>query len=265
MSSLQLFVLRKVKEGKEMGIGDILTFASVMIFVLATMTFAVLYYKMLSQATEEYENAKDVIKGIVITLKNRQDRQKERVEQIAFDVEEAQAAADRIAIRLQGLEDRIRSLIRRAKTTSTVNKELAEHVMMVRKEVQILSETQENLQKQIAAFNEGIQQTPKVERIEPVLGVEERPLARITETESQVLKILVEEGPMTAPDVERKIGKTREHTARLMKKLWQEGYVERDTHRIPFIYRPTKGLKKILEKKIEDKKAEKTTSTTPRD
>ena len=43
-----------------------------------------------------------------------------------------------------------------------------------------------------------------------------------------------------------KIGKTREHTSRLMKKLWQEGYIERDTNSIPFIYRPTKELEKRI-------------------
>ena len=66
---------------------------------------------------------------------------------------------------------------------------------------------------------------------------------------------------MTAPKVEKKIGKTREHTARLMKKLWQEGYIERDTHRMPFRYRPTKRLKKLLKKETREKKEEKIEST----
>ncbi len=29
------------------------------------------------------------------------------------------------------------------------------------------------------------------------------------------------------------------------KKLWQEGYIERDTHLIPYVYRITENLKKI--------------------
>jgi|GEM_PF-1268573 DNA-binding MarR family transcriptional regulator len=228
--------------------GDLLTFASVTIFAVAAMVFAVLFYKVLSKATKEYDNAREVIKEIVITFKKRQYKQKEMTERLAFDVNAAKAAVDRLADRLQLLEDKIRSLIRGVKSTSKVNKELAEHVMRVNKEVQILSETQGNLRKQITAFKEEIQQSPKLERIEGVLGREEHPPTKITETESRVLRILAEGGPMTAPSLEKKIGKTREHTARLMKKLWQEGYVERNTHRIPFIYRPTKGLKKILEK-----------------
>jgi DNA-binding MarR family transcriptional regulator len=69
----------------------------------------------------------------------------------------------------------------------------------------------------------------------------------LTETENQIIQFLLIEGPKTAPEVERKIEKTREHTARLMKKLWQEGFIERDTHRIPFVYRVNEKLKERLE------------------
>jgi DNA-binding MarR family transcriptional regulator len=94
-----------------------------------------------------------------------------------------------------------------------------------------------------------------------MLQTEELPLSRLTETERWVLHMLVEAGSMTAPKVEKKIGKTREHTARLMKKLWKEGYVERDTHKMPFTYRATKKLKEILKKKKDEKKAKKLTPT----
>ena len=74
----------------------------------------------------------------------------------------------------------------------------------------------------------------------------------LSETEREVLDILVKEGSMTAPKMEKKIGKTREHTARLLKNLWQEGYIEREAQRKPFIYRSTETLKKkAKEKKIE--------------
>ena len=209
-----------------MGLEDTLTFTLVTILILATMIFAVLFYKMLSQATKEYEKAKNIVRGIVITLKKIQDKQNKRLEQIGFNVESTQAATDKQYIKLQRLEDKIKSLIRSVKI-------------------------QENLQKQIAVINNKIKKISNVKRIEPVLDVEKQPsLNKLTETEKQVLVILVEEGPKTAPDVENKIGKTREHTARLMKMLWQKGFIERDTHRIPFIYRPIKGLKKLLDKKM---------------
>jgi predicted transcriptional regulator len=129
--------------------------------------------------------------------------------------------------------------------------------MEVQREIQNLTKTQKIIQRRINTLNEKIQQAPKLERNETMLQTEDLPLSMITETEKWILHMLVEEGSTTAPKVEKKIGKTREHTARLMKKLWQEGYIERDTHRMPFTYRPTKKLKKILKKKTLEKKVEK--------
>jgi len=57
-----------------------------------------------------------------------------------------------------------------------------------------------------------------------------------TPTELQVLSFLSEQGPKSAPEVGRVIGRSREHSARLMKKLFEEGYVRRDQARIPFRY-----------------------------
>jgi len=47
---------------------------------------------------------------------------------------------------------------------------------------------------------------------------------------------LGKEGPKSAPEIGLVVGRSREHTARLMKKLYEEGYVRRDQTRIPFRY-----------------------------
>jgi hypothetical protein len=50
-----------------------------------------------------------------------------------------------------------------------------------------------------------------------------------------VLKLLVE-GPKTSRQIEGLIGRSREHTARLMKKLFEMGYVTRDMATKPYTY-----------------------------
>ena len=57
-----------------------------------------------------------------------------------------------------------------------------------------------------------------------------------TPTELQVLALLSEQGPKSAPEIGHLVGRSREHSARLMKKLFEEGYVRRDQSRIPFRY-----------------------------
>ncbi len=50
-----------------------------------------------------------------------------------------------------------------------------------------------------------------------------------------VLKLLLD-GPKTSRQIEAVIGRSREHTARLMKKLFGMGYVARDTVTKPYAY-----------------------------
>ncbi len=64
-----------------------------------------------------------------------------------------------------------------------------------------------------------------------------------TPTELQVLTLLADEGPKSAPEIGRVVGRSREHTARLMKKLFGEGYVRRDQTRIPFRYSTVERVK----------------------
>ncbi len=64
-----------------------------------------------------------------------------------------------------------------------------------------------------------------------------------TPTELQVLTLLANEGPKSAPEIGKHVGRSREHTARLMKKLFDEGYVRRDQTRIPFRYSTVERVK----------------------
>src|SRR6267378_4695822 len=69
-----------------------------------------------------------------------------------------------------------------------------------------------------------------------------------TPTELQVLTLLSDQGPKSAPEIGRSVGRSREHTARLMKKLFDEGYVRRDQTRIPFRYSTVERVKQSFTK-----------------
>jgi len=79
-----------------------------------------------------------------------------------------------------------------------------------------------------------------------------------TPTELQVLTLLADEGPKSAPEIGRIVGRSREHTARLMKKLFDEGYVRRDQTRIPFRYSTVERVKQSFTK-AEGKEQERET------
>lgn len=71
-----------------------------------------------------------------------------------------------------------------------------------------------------------------------------------TPTELQVLSLLAEEGPKSAPEIGRLVGRSREHTARLMKKLFEEGYIRRDQTRIPFRYSLVDRVRESFQKLV---------------
>src|SRR5207302_3950983 len=83
-----------------------------------------------------------------------------------------------------------------------------------------------------------------------------------TPTELQVLTMHANEGDKSAPEIGRVVGRSREHTARLMKKLYEEGYIRRDQTRIPFRYSLVDRVKQTF-KKQETRHGEKESVSIP--
>jgi DNA-binding HxlR family transcriptional regulator len=59
-----------------------------------------------------------------------------------------------------------------------------------------------------------------------------------TETESKVLRLLAQ-GPRTSAQIKEEVGRSREHTARLMKTLFDRGLVVRNDRNKPYVYEIT--------------------------
>lgn len=72
-------------------------------------------------------------------------------------------------------------------------------------------------------------------------------LTALTPTERQTVEILGREGPKAAPELGRRMRKSREHMARLMKKLYMEGYVDRESNHAPFRYKLNEKVHQIFE------------------
>jgi hypothetical protein len=68
-------------------------------------------------------------------------------------------------------------------------------------------------------------------------------------TTDYILKLLAER-PRTSREVQLAVGRTREHTARLMKKLHDFGLVSRDANTKPFSYHITDVGRKRLKEKV---------------
>jgi len=75
--------------------------------------------------------------------------------------------------------------------------------------------------------------------------VTERTLATLTGSERKALELLLS-GPKPAPEIGRLMMRSREHTARLMKSLFEQGFVERETQREPYQYRVNDKVREAI-------------------
>jgi predicted transcriptional regulator len=105
----------------------------------------------------------------------------------------------------------------------------------------VISQHPSQIQPHVAPVSESvtITQHPKMEN-------------EVNSTTDYILKLLAER-PRSSREVQFAIGRTREHTARLMKKLHDLGLVSRDINSKPFQYNLTDVGREMLKKKEKEK------------
>ena len=161
-------------------------------------------------------------------------KQNEKIEQLAYDIEAMYSSIENNTKNDNNYQEKISYLVESLTSIMQINKKLSHNLLILNNKIDEMKSSTNDLQTRIDSLNVTQQQRSQQ-------TFQNTPLNYLTPTEKQIIQLLLEE-TKTAPEIQRSIKKTREHTSRLLKKLWQEGYIERETHTIPFIYRPTKEL-----------------------
>ena len=221
------------------------------VLLAVTVGAAIEYYRYLRKLQQEYAKAKDAVDDVVLSFNRELKREAEKLELVAYKIEAFVSKSDRAmdkveetGKKLQVLEGKIGSAVEDKEATSTRLDELD-------KKVRDATASQEALTSKVSRIEEQVIQllTVPETRVEAVIPIKrEKALAPLTETEVSVLEMLTSEGPKTAPEIKERVKLSREHTARLMKKLYEDGYLERDSSKIPFKYSVKKEMEKLLRK-----------------
>jgi Fic family protein len=227
------------------------------LFVLALILLAVTlgaageYYRQLRKAQREYEKARGAVEDVVLSFNRQLKREAEKIELVAYKLESSSSKSERALSKSKGFEKQLADLEPNIAMLMQDRENLLAKLADIDKKVVGAATSQEALTAKISSMEEQIRQVP----VSPELSVDavipikrEKALAQLTETELFALEFLAQEGPRTAPEIKEKIKLSREHTARLMKKLYEEGYLERDTGKIPFKYSVKKEMEKLLKK-----------------
>lgn len=216
-----------------------------LIFIIIIIILTYKYYNKVLDAQKEYAVAKQLVSNIVLTFRKRVNEQNTKVDNILYDIEELQSSIEKRRKQEIYFQDNINDIIKSMTSVFTINKKLVDNFIVMNTKIDKLKTTDKILYDTLELFKK--EQKELLQK--PILKLpsdQRKSFVKLTRTEIQIIQILLSEGAKTAPKIMDEINKTREHTSRLMKKLWQEGYIERDTNSIPFIYRPTKELKKRI-------------------
>jgi hypothetical protein len=227
------------------------------VLLAATIGASVEYYRQIRKAKKEYEKAKEAVEDIVLSFNRELQREADKLEIMAYRVESNTSKANGGLKRVESIEKKVAPFESQIKAIAENSADTLVRVTDVDEKMRDVEASHETLKAKISGLEEQVQKFFLVPegKSEPVIPIKrDKAMAALTDTEVVVLEMLSMEGAKTAPEIKDRVHLSREHTARLMKKLYEEGYVERETGKIPFKYNVKKEMAKLL-KKAESEQA----------
>jgi len=226
-----------------------LVVTSVLLF--GTVSAIFLYYRRIMTLRQEYDRAKGVVNDIVVSVDGQFRRQKDGFLFVAQNMENIVLENKKVIKKVEEYEGRLTDITKLMDNVPHIEEKVSGQLKEMRNEVVGIKEAQDKVMKKLVEIEKIKQEAYVPEaKIEAAIPIKrEKALEPLTETELLVLETIGKEGEKTAPEIREKIGLTREHTARLMKKLYKDGYMERDTHKMPYVYRLKDEMQKILKKR----------------
>jgi len=206
-----------------------------LLLFLSVSVILVIYIKKAWEANAEYAKAKDLVEGVILSFNKDVEILKQKIEELDVrfqntqlpDMAQIKTDIDIFSSRLEKLQE----------FCLTLEKKIEDMKINFNKSSETFTQEKTGLE----------DQRELILPVKPAFPLKrERALAPLTPTELKVLEILSTEGDKTVREIRSRIGLTREHTGRLMKSLYDKGYVERRTDRIPYVYRIKKEMEEML-------------------
>ena len=213
---------------------------SMFVLVLTAIVTA-WYYRRIKEARAAYAEAKNVVGDVVVSFNKQLQSHEEQLEKVSYRVEGFVGRSENIVAKVDEMKKQTDGLASKLVGVSDVQNVLFKDMGEVKARLGDLMKAQETVEKHFAEMPEA-----KIETVIPIKR--ERALAPLTDTELHVLEFIAEAGEKTAPEIRDLTKLTREHSARLVKKLYEEGYLERDVTKTPYRYRVKDEMLKILRK-----------------
>jgi len=195
-----------------------------------------------------YREARQLLSAMVASLSTRIQRNEALVKELSDQVEALAANPTRLRAETE-LADKERLL--------TYMQDWVDNVKRFVDKLDTLQKNLKDTEKQFEELRGHVDRVALAQQIQvsadgtSVGVVTDDTLRKLTSTERQVLELLVT-GPRAAPEIGRLMTKSREHTARLMKSLFEQGFVERERNRQPYEYRLNEKVREVMERAVPE-------------
>ena len=221
-------------------------FAAIYVFLfLFTSCMTLSYYLKIRQASKEYAKAKKALDEMLVSFNKELQAEDEKIRELErksdAKIAEAMEAINRIEPKISDLEEKVHKIEESSPLEKEAGKRAEEST--VTPPEQQAEQVKEVI---VASVSANGHESSENVAAPPIPLKRESTLASLTETEIRILELIASQGEKTAIQIRNEIKLTREHTARLMKKLYISGYVERRTDRTPYVYRLKKEMEPFL-------------------
>jgi hypothetical protein len=218
-----------------------LIFTTAALFAI-TLAASLIFYRRIKMAQREYEGSKDAVETITAGFTRQVNKLEQSIQETKNDAVTAKVAATE-ALKSSG--------------------ETKEAVLQGLEEVKRLQDKVHSTESTVESFKKELQRLASTPRIPVQAPSLEAPIPvqqasvfdRLTDTELEVLVKIVELGEGTVPEIRDHIKKTREHTARMLKRLYDSGFIDRNTSGMPYRYSVRKEIKELILQRGEMAKA----------
>ena len=182
----------------------------------------------------EYESAKDVVKSLTLGFTGQVARLSQRIKGIEEGSNVAQyAASEALKVSQQAMN--------KARNGGEKTQKLEERLEESESTIASMREEMKRLSTRPTVT------VPLKPMDAPIPLRQDAVLDQLTETELDVLTIIEEMGEGSVPEIRDRIEKTREHTARLLKKLFDRGFIDRNTSGMPYRYNIRKEIRELIQ------------------
>ena len=205
---------------------------------LVTIVASYIFYQRIKMAQTEYEDSKGIIRNITSGFTRQVKRIESDLDRLERETLQAKYMASEAISAKQGDSEATLAGLEKVK-------ELSDRVDGIEESIDAMKKDLSKLASQPRVI---VPQGPMDAPI-PVHG--EDILQTLTNTELEVLKMIVDFGEGTVPEIKEQIQKTREHTARLLKKLYDKGFIDRNTNSMPYRYSIRKEIRDLIQEQNE--------------